>query len=65
VPLAEAGDQYVIPDKYKNLTVFSWGLCVRPAITKLYADCSANKGSTGSLGCRQWAPRAVVRSAAS
>ena len=38
VPLAEAGDQYVIPDKYKNLTVFSWGLCVRPAITKLYAE---------------------------
>ena len=38
MPLAEAGDQYVIPDKYKNLTVFSWGLCVRPAITKLYAE---------------------------
>ena len=38
VPSAEAGDQYVIPDKYKSLAVFSWGLCIRPAISKLYAE---------------------------
>jgi len=38
VPAAEAGDQYVVPEKFKNLAVFSWGLCIRPAISKLYAE---------------------------
>jgi cyclase len=38
VPATEAGDQYVIPEKYKSLAVFSWGLCIRPAISKLYAE---------------------------
>jgi len=38
VPVSEAGDQYVIPEKFKNLAVFSWGLCIRPAISKLYAE---------------------------
>lgn len=38
VPAAEAGDEYIIPEKYKSLAVFSWGLCIRPAITKLYAE---------------------------
>jgi cyclase len=38
VPAAEAGDQYVVPEKFKGLAVFSWGLCIRPAITKLYAE---------------------------
>jgi glyoxylase-like metal-dependent hydrolase (beta-lactamase superfamily II) len=38
VPAAEAGDQYVVPEQFKGLTVFSWGLCIRGAITKLYAE---------------------------
>lgn len=38
VPAAEAGDQYVVPEEFKALAVFSWGLCIRPAITKLYAE---------------------------
>jgi hypothetical protein len=27
-----------VPEKFKGLAVFSWGLCIRPAITKLYAE---------------------------
>lgn len=38
VPAAEAGEQYVVPEKFKGLAVFSWGLCIRPTITKLYAE---------------------------
>jgi len=38
VPVAEAADRYVIPEKFKKMVVFSWGLCIGPAITKLYAE---------------------------
>jgi glyoxylase-like metal-dependent hydrolase (beta-lactamase superfamily II) len=38
VPVAEAADRYVIPEKFKTMAVFSWGLCIAPSITKLYAE---------------------------
>lgn len=41
VPLADAMDQYVVPEKFKSLPIFAWGLCVGPAITKLYAEMGA------------------------
>lgn len=41
VPVAEAADRYVIPDKYKSMPIFAWGFCIGPAITKLYAEWEA------------------------
>ncbi len=41
VPASEAADRYVVPEKYKNLSIFSWGLSMGPAITKLYAEWGA------------------------
>lgn len=41
VPASDAIDQYVIPDKFKNFPVFAWGLCIAPAIGKLYAEMDA------------------------
>jgi cyclase len=41
VPAAEAADRYVIPEKYKSMGLFAWGLCIGPAITKLYAEWGA------------------------
>jgi len=41
VPANEAAERYVIPEKFKNLSIFSWGLSMGPAITKLYAEWGA------------------------
>ncbi|HVS90008.1 MAG TPA: MBL fold metallo-hydrolase [Candidatus Acidoferrum sp.] len=38
VPVAEAADRYVVPDKFKNFPIFAWGFTIGPAITKLYAE---------------------------
>jgi len=38
VPAKEAAERYVVPDKYKSIYVFSWGLTIAPTITKLYAE---------------------------
>ena len=38
VPVSDAIDQYVIPDKFKSYPVFAWGLCIAGAISKLYAE---------------------------
>lgn len=38
VPVADAADQYVIPEKFKGLGMFAWGFCIGPAITKLYLE---------------------------
>lgn len=41
VPVAEAAQRYVIPEKYKNLGIFAWGFTIAPAITKLYGEWGA------------------------
>ncbi|HUI51979.1 MAG TPA: MBL fold metallo-hydrolase [Terriglobales bacterium] len=41
VPVTDAVDQYIIPDKFKNFPVFDWGICISSAIAKLYADMGA------------------------
>ncbi len=38
IPASEAGDRYVIPEKFKNWGMFAWGFCISPAIAKLYAE---------------------------
>jgi glyoxylase-like metal-dependent hydrolase (beta-lactamase superfamily II) len=38
VPVSEATDRYVIPEKFKGFGLFAWGFCIGPAISKLYAE---------------------------
>lgn len=38
VPVAEAQQRYVVPEKFKNFPVFAWGFTIGPAIAKLYAE---------------------------
>jgi glyoxylase-like metal-dependent hydrolase (beta-lactamase superfamily II) len=41
VPANEAADHYVVPENFKGLSMFAWGLTVGPAIIKLYAEMGA------------------------
>ena len=41
VPAEEAADQYVVPDKFKGVTIFAWNLSIGPTITKLYKEWGA------------------------
>jgi cyclase len=36
VSVEEASKRYTPPDQFKNFPIFAWGICVTPAITKLY-----------------------------
>jgi len=36
VSAEEASKRYTPPDQFKNFPIFAWGICVTPAITKLY-----------------------------
>ena len=42
VPLTEAFDQYIIPDKFKTYPVFAWGFCIGGAMAKLYSEMDAH-----------------------
>jgi cyclase len=41
VAAAEAADLYEVPEKYKNIVIFSWDFSIAPTITKLYAEWGA------------------------
>ena len=41
VPAEDAADQYVVPDKYKDVTIFAWSLSIAPTILKLYKEWGA------------------------
>ncbi len=41
VPAAEAAERFVVPEKFKNWSMFAWGFCISPAIAKLYAEWGA------------------------
>jgi len=38
VPVQEAAERYVVPDKFKNFPIYAWGFTIGPTITKLYAE---------------------------
>jgi hypothetical protein len=42
VPATEAADRFVIPEKFRGMPIFAWGLCIGPAITKLYSEWQGN-----------------------
>jgi glyoxylase-like metal-dependent hydrolase (beta-lactamase superfamily II) len=41
VPVQEAAERYVVPDKFKNFPIYAWGFTIGPTITKLYAEWQA------------------------
>jgi glyoxylase-like metal-dependent hydrolase (beta-lactamase superfamily II) len=41
VPVEDAADQYVVPDKYKSIAIFAWNMTIAPTVTKLYGEWSA------------------------
>ena len=41
VPAEDAADQYVVPEKYKDVVIFAWNLSIGPTITKLYKEWGA------------------------
>jgi glyoxylase-like metal-dependent hydrolase (beta-lactamase superfamily II) len=41
IPVGEAQHRYVIPSRFENLPLWSWGFTVGSAITKLYAEWDA------------------------
>src|SRR6266849_6251395 len=41
VPVEEAMERYLVPEKYKTLGIFAWGFTIGPAISKLYAEWGA------------------------
>ena len=41
VPAEEAADQYVVPEKFKNVAIFARSLAIGPTITKLYKEWGA------------------------
>lgn len=41
VPAEDAADQYVVPDKYKDVIIFAWNLSIGPTILKLYKEWGA------------------------
>jgi len=40
VPAEDAADQYVVPDKYKDVAIFAWNFSIGPMIIKLYKEWS-------------------------
>ena len=42
VPAEDAADQYVVPEKFKNVAIFAWNLSIGPTITKLYKEWGAS-----------------------
>lgn len=38
VPAEEAAEKYVVPEKWKNFRMFSWGFCVGRTIEEFYAE---------------------------
>src|SRR6267142_1828054 len=53
VPAAEAADLYVVPEKYKNVSIFVWDFSIAPTITKMDAEWGAKQGS-GDVASRQF-----------
>jgi hypothetical protein len=44
VPVEEAAERYVIPEKYKTFRQFSWGFCIGRTIEQFYAEWSGKTG---------------------
>lgn len=45
IPVEEATERYVVPDKFKNFPIFSWSFTIGSGITKMYEEWKAEKAS--------------------
>ncbi len=45
IPVEEAVERYVVPDRYKNYRQFSWGFCIGRTIEQFYAEWSGKPGT--------------------
>jgi glyoxylase-like metal-dependent hydrolase (beta-lactamase superfamily II) len=43
VPVEEAQHRYIVPEKFKNLSIIAWGFTIGPAIAHLYAEWKQKK----------------------
>jgi glyoxylase-like metal-dependent hydrolase (beta-lactamase superfamily II) len=43
VPVEEAMERYVVPEKFKDWPIFAWGFTIGPAIAKLYDEWKTGK----------------------
>src|SRR5258708_15174570 len=43
VPVEEAQQRYLVPDKFKNFPIYAWSFTIGPTITKLYAEWRGGK----------------------
>jgi cyclase len=43
VTAEDAADQYVVPDKFKDVAIFAWNLSIAPTIIKLYKEWGAKQ----------------------
>ena len=43
VPLQEAQARYAVPDRFKDLALFAWGLCIAPAVAQFYQAAKQGK----------------------
>ena len=41
VPVEDAKDQYVVPERYKAVAIFAWDFSIGPTISKLYKEWGA------------------------
>jgi glyoxylase-like metal-dependent hydrolase (beta-lactamase superfamily II) len=41
LPAEDAANQYVVPEKFKGVSIFAWNLSIGPTITKLYKEWGA------------------------
>ena len=44
VPVEEASERYIVPDKFKNYRQFSWGFAIERTIEQFYEEWSGKKG---------------------
>jgi len=43
VPVAEAQQRYVVPERFKDFPIFAWSFCIGTAIAKFYAEWQPQK----------------------
>jgi len=43
IPVEEARERYIVPDKFKSLFIWAWGFAIGSAITNLYVEWKAGK----------------------
>lgn len=43
IPVVEAQQRYIVPERFKSFPIFAWSFCIGPAIAKFYEEFMAGK----------------------